>query len=292
MFENIFNNRTVVEKRGDTVPGSELAFAGRKMERQAMRWVAVLRRGMGLSIDSLAAQSSVPRSWLGAIESGIGGKNLLKDPAMLERVAVVLGQPASSWRRLLDFAPTEVAHKPQLDNPQSFEPGEYGFRAIKKSRSGLGSVLNRPGHEPWNPDAQRGAPIRKSASFEYMPLKKRVQKAGGEEQRYTLGVAYPADDVDAHGETATAEEVEKAAWQFLQKPDIGVMHQNGSGGAGTVVESYIHRGDDWDMGGEIVKSGDWMLGVVWEPEAWNLIKSGGVTGYSIQGLARNAGVST
>lgn len=108
------------------------------------------------------------------------------------------------------------------------------------------------------------------------------------EARYTLGIAYPADRLDVHGEYTTADELEKAAWRFakagLRAP--GIQHKNGTDGAGRVVESYIYRGPDWQMGDEVVKSGDWLIGVLWEPSTWDSIKKGALTGFSIQGYAK------
>lgn len=115
-----------------------------------------------------------------------------------------------------------------------------------------------------------------------------------EEARYTLGVAYPANkpDVgkaaDGFRDFAGEEALEKAAWSFMHNGGrIGLDHRKGTDGAGHVVESYIYRGPDWPQeNGYVVKAGDWLLGVVWEPDAWVAIKSGQRTGFSPQGGAR------
>lgn len=119
-----------------------------------------------------------------------------------------------------------------------------------------------------------------------------------EERRFTLGVAYGADlpDVgkaaDGFRDFAGPEAVEQAAWSYLRKGGgVGLHHQDGTEGHGHVVESYVYRGPDWvveapDGSTQIVKAGDWLLGVVWEPETWQAIKSGQITGYSPQGSAR------
>ncbi len=115
-----------------------------------------------------------------------------------------------------------------------------------------------------------------------------------EEQRYTLGLAYGANlpDVgkaaDGFQDFAGPEALEQAAWAFMRKGGrVGLDHRKGTGGAGTVVESYIWRGPDWaQANGFVVKSGDWLLGVVWSPEAWADIKAGRRSGYSPQGMAR------
>lgn len=122
----------------------------------------------------------------------------------------------------------------------------------------------------------------------YVPIVK-----SADAQRYTLGVVYPAKrakaaggkDVDSHGDFATPEEVELAAWRFMSKPDAGLMHRDGTGGAGTVVESYVYRGPTWKVDDQVVEPGDWLLGVVWSPEAWAAIERGELTGYSLQGYA-------
>jgi hypothetical protein len=115
-----------------------------------------------------------------------------------------------------------------------------------------------------------------------------------EERRYTLGVAYAANRADPHRgadgfrDFAGPEVLEKAAWSFIRNgASIGLDHAGGTDGAGRVVESYLYRGPDWPQdNGYVVKAGDWLLGVVWEPEAWVTIKSGQRAGYSMQGGAR------
>jgi hypothetical protein len=136
-----------------------------------------------------------------------------------------------------------------------------------------------------------------------LPLYRSVQKlawvAKAEEQRYTLGVCYPAStskrvESDFHGDVMSEAELEKSAWGFISKSGgsrVGLMHRPGTSGAGKVVESYIWRGPEWktkDVDGteQTVDPGDWMLGVVWEPEAWAAVKSGNLKGYSLQGAAR------
>jgi hypothetical protein len=111
-------------------------------------------------------------------------------------------------------------------------------------------------------------------------------------QRYSLAVAYPANRSDRHMEYMRPDQVESAAWEYLAKRrDIGVAHADGTSGAGRLVESYIYRGPDWRMtaadGREVViKSGDWLIGVLWAPAVWDLIEKGRFTGVSIQGSAK------
>jgi hypothetical protein len=118
-----------------------------------------------------------------------------------------------------------------------------------------------------------------------------------DERRYTLTMGYPADTPDAavardgHLDFASEAEVEKAAWGFLAStPEVGLWHQDGTEGAGRIVESYVYRGPDWpieaaDGSTQVIKAGDWLIGTVWNDDAWNLIKSGEIGGTSMQGSA-------
>lgn len=117
-----------------------------------------------------------------------------------------------------------------------------------------------------------------------------------EPQRYVLGIAYQAGPdpriakgADGGRDYFTAAELEKAAWSFLPGgAKVGLFHgPDETVGHFTVTESYIYRGPDWDAGdGIVVKSGDWLIGGICDDIAWQLVKSGKVTGFSPQGVAR------
>ncbi len=117
-----------------------------------------------------------------------------------------------------------------------------------------------------------------------------------DERRYTLSVGYPADTPDAavardgHLDFASAAEVEKAAWGYMQNPGVGVVHEDGTEGAGQIVESYIYRGPDWEIEAtdgskQVIKSGDWLIGTVWNEPTWERIKARELRGTSMQGTA-------
>jgi hypothetical protein len=115
-----------------------------------------------------------------------------------------------------------------------------------------------------------------------------------DEHRYTLGIAYAANKVDAgvakdgHRDFVGADALEQCAWNFMMKSrEIGIFHSadEAAVGRGDVVESYIWRGDDWEIGDTVVKAGDWLLGIQWDEPTWALVKSGAITGLSPQGRA-------
>jgi hypothetical protein len=128
-----------------------------------------------------------------------------------------------------------------------------------------------------------------------MPESARMVCKSAEPQRYVLGVAYQAGPdpriakgMDGGRDFFTEAELEKAAWQFLcNGPQVGLYHVDGTEGAATVVESYIYRGPDWDLGdGIVVHKGDWLVGAILNEQAWELHKAGKINGWSPQGVAK------
>lgn len=124
-----------------------------------------------------------------------------------------------------------------------------------------------------------------------------------EAQRYVLGIAYQAgpDPRIAKGQDGgrdyfTEAELEKAAWSYLRNgPQVGLFHVDGTTGAAEVVESYVWRGPDWNLGdGVVAKSGDWLVGMILDEKAWSLVQAGKVNGLSPQGVAtrRRPGASS
>jgi hypothetical protein len=114
-------------------------------------------------------------------------------------------------------------------------------------------------------------------------------------QRYVLGIAYQAGPdpriatgADGSRDFFTPDELEKAAWEFNKSSrSIGIHHVDGTEGHADVVESYIWRGPDWDLGdGVVVKAGDWLIGSVLDEPTWDRYEKGEFTGFSPQGTAK------
>lgn len=113
------------------------------------------------------------------------------------------------------------------------------------------------------------------------------------DRHYVLGVAYPANRVDGHGEFMSAESVRKAARSYIGPGGLvgGFYHADGTEGHGTVVDSYVwpDGAPDWvtkavDGTTQVIKAGDWLIGVEFDAETWPLFKTGKVNGWSIQGM--------
>jgi hypothetical protein len=130
----------------------------------------------------------------------------------------------------------------------------------------------------------------------------RVLKTAAE-QRYTLGLAYPAMRLDAgvaadgHIDFASPQALEQTAWNWMSKQrTISLFHTPGTGtdGHATAVESYLWPSDEpWVIKGldgtvQRICKGDWLLGTVWDEHGWALVKAGLVNGWSPEGAAKRS----
>lgn len=116
-----------------------------------------------------------------------------------------------------------------------------------------------------------------------------------EPARYILAIAYLAGPderivtgADGNRDYFTEAELEKAAWAFMQGPrEIGLYHEDGTEGHAAVVESYIERSPQpFELGGETVTPGSWLIGLILDDTAWSLYQAGHITGLSPQGQAK------
>lgn len=144
-------------------------------------------------------------------------------------------------------------------------------------------------------------------------------------RRFTLGVVYEPYAHDTDNEWTDPAELEKACWDFMreiqgrgetaktalsllaeikkaaedgdevelditdideviEKRGVNAMHREDLEDS-EVVECYIAPAD-MVIGGEAVKKGSWLAGIVWSPEVFAKIENGEWRGYSMGGRAQ------
>ena len=117
-----------------------------------------------------------------------------------------------------------------------------------------------------------------------------------EEDRYLLLVAYSCNTLPARGadhklDVASPRALEKACWRFADNGfKVGLFHEPGHEGEARIVENFIHRGKPMvfkaaDGTEQVVRRGDWCIGVILSPKAWEMYKQGLIKGASPQGKA-------
>jgi len=105
-----------------------------------------------------------------------------------------------------------------------------------------------------------------------------------DEQKLVYGVVYEPGVADAHNDFMTAEEIEKAAHEFMKEAQNIDTQHDFTAGAGEIVESYIAP-DDLEINGTTIQKGSWVIATKASDEVWEKIQKGEITGYSMAGTA-------
>ena len=107
----------------------------------------------------------------------------------------------------------------------------------------------------------------------------------GDEQ-IVYGIVYEPDSTDSQGDAASAKEIRKAAYQFMEEVQIFKVNHKGKEVAVKVLENYLAP-VSFSIGKKKVKKGSWVLVTrVLDKKIWEDIKKGDLTGYSMAGYAR------
>lgn len=107
-----------------------------------------------------------------------------------------------------------------------------------------------------------------------------------EEERIVAGIVYAPESVDSQGDMAEEEEIRKACFHFMEKSGQIKVNHKGNVINAKVLENYIAPAD-FSISGRAIKKGTWLMTVrVRDDKAWEAIKSGELTGYSMAGMCQ------
>ncbi|SCN16325.1 Uncharacterized protein BC141101_01507 [Bacillus toyonensis] len=134
--------------------------------------------------------------------------------------------------------------------------------------------------------------IMKSESAKQPNISKQVPILKTEEEKQLVtGVVYEPDVEDSHGDKMTAEEIEKAAYTFMENYQHIDKQHDEIAGKGTVVENWIAK-SDMTVGEQEVQAGTWLMTVrVDDADTWEEIKKGEVTGFSMGGFGERVEIA-
>ncbi|XLP24126.1 XkdF-like putative serine protease domain-containing protein [Bacillus toyonensis] len=134
--------------------------------------------------------------------------------------------------------------------------------------------------------------IMKSESAKQQNITKQVPILKTEEEKQLVtGVVYEPDVEDSHGDKMTAEEIEKAAYTFMENYQHIDKQHDEIAGKGTVVENWIAK-SDMTVGEQEVQAGTWLMTVrVDDADTWEEIKKGEVTGFSMGGFGERVEIA-
>lgn len=112
----------------------------------------------------------------------------------------------------------------------------------------------------------------------------RIVKADAD-SHYVTGIVYEPMEEDSHGNFMTEAEITKAAYWFAKNGDkVDLQHSFEPLDGATVVETWIAKAD-FEIDGEAIKKGTWLMTVeVADESVWEGIEKGEITGFSMGGL--------
>jgi len=129
--------------------------------------------------------------------------------------------------------------------------------------------------------------IKEGKTFEKFVSVYPIDKADKEEH-IVCGVVYTPDEEDSQGDKANAEEIRKAAYQFMEQVQTFKVMHKGNKVKVKVLESYVAPAA-FTIAKQAVKKGTWLITVrVLDKAIWKAVKDGELTGFSMAGYANTA----
>ncbi len=114
--------------------------------------------------------------------------------------------------------------------------------------------------------------------------KKAVRKI--ESMNTVLFIALVPDEEDGNGDIITADEIKKAAYEFminLQDKVVNINHEDEEIESAKFVESYLTI-SDIERGEEIIPQGTWIIGIQFDDETFEKIQCWDFVWISIEGV--------
>jgi len=134
-----------------------------------------------------------------------------------------------------------------------------------------------------------------SISEEGKPFEKSIQRTipilidkAKTDERICMGIVYSPDEVDAQGDSASAEEIKKAAFDFMENCRVFKIMHKGKPAKIKILESYVAPAD-FTINKRKIKKGTWLLTTrINDSKVWAKVKDGTLTGFSMAGYAKVA----
>lgn len=139
-----------------------------------------------------------------------------------------------------------------------------------------------------NPANEESFLMMKSSGENVMNIvvkEENIIKSESDEKKIVYGIVYSPDKLDSDAEFMSADDIEKSAHTFLSDfRNIDGNHDFVTK-CGEPVESSILVADT-EYNGRVVKKGSWVLAVKCTDEAWEKVKKGEFTGFSLAGKTK------
>lgn len=167
--------------------------------------------------------------------------------------------------------------------------GSYPIPDLAHARNALARSSGKPEEAKVRAAVQRRYPELSKADAEPGSVEVTVPLWKDDAKQIVYGVVLSPGVTDSQDDIATPDEIEKAAHRFLteyRKHDVQhteITRTAAGDPIAETVESFIAP-QDMTIAGEKVLKGAWVLAThVSDPETWERVRKGEITGYSIGG---------
>jgi len=158
---------------------------------------------------------------------------------------------------------------------------EFAPDSVRFALTGMGKLSGT-----WSAFLREGGWLLEKLIEKSLPveiIRKDVKK------RVVTGIVLEPGTKDAQGDIIPAEEIEKAAWDFLARWRYTGLHHEGEPDPRLqVVESWIApvAFSFPENKKSVIKRGTWLLSVRCPPDIWEKVEKGELRGFSIQGMGK------
>lgn len=166
------------------------------------------------------------------------------------------------------------------DIPASTAPIDISLCGYKMQRIASGQSLDSV--DSAGTPADLSDPLRaESREFHKMIVKKDDSE---EPERIVFGIVAEPNEEDTQGDWESAEDIQKALYNFMEGGAIFKMNHKGSAVDAHLLEAFIAP-VDYEIEGEAVKKGSWVQALRVDADTFSKIEDGTLTGFSMAGTA-------
>lgn len=163
---------------------------------------------------------------------------------------------------------------------KSTAPIDISLCGYQMQRIASGQSLDSMDTADVPPDLADPARVE-SREFHKMIIKK---AEGDDPERIVFGIVAEPHEEDTEGDWESAEDIQKALYNFMGGGAIFKMNHSGGAVDAKLLEAYIAP-VDFQIEGKVVKKGSWVQALRVDADIFSKIEKGELTGFSMAGTA-------
>lgn len=232
---------------------------------------------------SFEDQEAFRKAIVAEIHDGLTFEELPEDiQEMIEEAEEYQVEAEKGAADLYDFSSLGPDKEEEEEEPEVKKGAiEYEIRKSDETKRYTLGIVYEPGVEDSQGDSADAEDIEKGCwgFMKHLQGQTSLNKMALELLEGIINTIEKGDELQIDAE-ALLEEVEKA-----EGSGLGFMHKAWPEDIGDIVECYTAPADFY-IGGDLIKKGTWLMGVVWSDSYFEKVQKGEITGYSMGGRGR------